>query len=659
MALRYRDTGDLREQLTQLATGGGQTPGRASTEGHTDPVFVFSGMGPQWWAMGRRLLTSDGPGAALAREIDREFTALAGWSILEEMLREEDDSRIGRTEIAQPANFVLQAALTAELDALGIRPAAVVGHSVGEVTAAYVSGALSLAQAVAVSYHRSRLQATTAGTGGMLAVGLSEAQARDLLADLDGVDIAAVNSPTAVTLAGAVPVLEELAERLTADDVFARMLRVEVPYHSRLMDPILDDLRAALAPLAAAEATLPLYSTVTAARATQQDWDAEYWCRNVRDRVRFADTVDTLLADGHRVFLELGPHPVLGGNLREILVQQGISGAAIPTLVRGGDDAEHVATAVAELYRAGALDAARLPRDIDPATPHLDLPRYPWQRRHLWTMEPETTLDRLGTPGGFAMLGDHTASTTPEWEVQLSVSNLPWLRDHVVADAVVLPGAAYLDAALSAVAARTGRETFGLESVEFVSPLVIEQHDVPVVRITVEDTTRRFAIRSRPANGTSWTLHAYGRLIEADVDAATIAVAPPRDSAEIPVDELYDRMATHGLAYGPAFRLLRQVRVGPSGVVAQLDTSAASGHHLAHPAVVDAALQCFAALYATTVAAQSVSGDPEIVIPGTIDGVRRSARSRPTRSSWSTRIQATGSAPTSGSRRPPDRSPSF
>ncbi|MBU3066322.1 SDR family NAD(P)-dependent oxidoreductase [Nocardia sp. NEAU-G5] len=621
-ALRYRDEDDLRTQLTELADGGGQAPARAIAEGHTDPVFVFSGMGPQWWAMGRALITADGPGAAIAREIDREFSTLAGWSILEEMLREEQDSRISRTEIAQPANFVLQAALAAELAELGIRPAAVVGHSVGEVTAAYLSGMLSLTEAVTVSYHRSRLQATTAHTGGMLAVGLSEPQARELLADLDGVDIAAVNSPSAVTLAGAVPVLEALAEKLTADDVFARMLRVEVPYHSRLMDPILDDLRAALASLAPADGVLPCYSTVTAAAATRQDWDGEYWCRNVRDRVRFADTVDTLLADGHRVFLEIGPHPVLSGNIREILLQQGISGAAVPTLSRGGDDAEHITTAVAELYRAGALDGTRLPGAIDPATPHLDLPRYPWQRRYLWTMEPETRLDRLGTPGGFAMLGDLASPLASEWEVQLSVSNLPWLHDHVVADTVVLPGAAYLDAAMSAVAVRTGRESFGLESVEFVSPLVVEEHDVPVVRITVEDTTHRFAIRSRSSTGTAWTLHAYGRLIEADVDRTTIAVAPQPDSAEVPVDELYDRMAEHGLAYGPAFRLLRQVHVGTDAVVARLDTSASQGRHLAHPAVVDAALQCFAALYASTAPAEPDLGDPEIVIPGSIGGVR-------------------------------------
>ena len=144
------------------------------------PVFVYSGMGPQWWRMGRDLLASDGPFARAAAEIDETVRPLSGFSLIDEMRRDEAESRVTRTEIAQPANFLVQIGLTAELARYGVHPAAVVGHSVGEVSAAYVSGMLSLADAVAVSYHRSRLQATTAGSGGMLAVGLSEADAQDM-----------------------------------------------------------------------------------------------------------------------------------------------------------------------------------------------------------------------------------------------------------------------------------------------------------------------------------------------------------------------------------------------------------------------------------------------------------------------------------------------
>ncbi|MEW1741148.1 type I polyketide synthase, partial [Nocardia beijingensis] len=310
----YDDADDLRTQLRAFAAGEGRAPSRIIGDGDVEPVFVFSGMGPQWWGMGRELLTTDSTFAKVAKEIDREFVSIAGWSILEEMLADEDGSRIMQTAYAQPANFVLQAALTAELADYGVYPAVVVGHSVGEVTAAYVSGALSLRDALTVSYHRARLQATTAGSGGMLALGMSESEARELLARTDSISIAAVNSPGAVTLAGDSEDLELLRDTLSATGTFARSLRVEVPYHSHLMDPILDDLRDALAQLTPRDAKLTTYSTVTAAEIAGTDWDADYWCRNVREPVRFADAIGALVDAGHRVFLEVGPHPVLSGN---------------------------------------------------------------------------------------------------------------------------------------------------------------------------------------------------------------------------------------------------------------------------------------------------------------------------------------------------------
>ncbi|MVU77347.1 SDR family NAD(P)-dependent oxidoreductase [Nocardia sp. ET3-3] len=621
-AFAYRGEDDLRAQLAEFAQGGGPGPARTVVAVPTAPVFVFSGMGPQWWGMGRGLLEADGVFAKAAREIDGAFEALSGWSIIGELMRAEGDSRVTRTAIAQPANFLVQAALTAELAALGIRPAAVVGHSVGEVVAAYVSGALSLRDALLVSYHRSRLQATTAGAGGMLAVGLSEEQAVERVAGMGGVSIAAVNSPSAVTLSGEVEELELLRESLSGEGIFARALRVEVPYHSHLMDPILDELRSELGGLDPGGTRIPLWSTVTGTELDGAEWDAGYWCRNVREPVHFAATVEGLLAAGHQLFLEVGPHPVLSGNIREVLVQRGTPGAVIGTLAREADDQDRLLRTVAELYRAGALDTARPPGASTGAVVHRELPRYPWQRRVLWTEDPATESDRRGATTGYAMLGERTGASTPEWEVQLSVSNLPWLSDHVVDGSVVLPGAAYLDAALSAVALRTGRQSFGLESVRFIAPLVVDQHEIPVVRIDVEETTRRFTVRSRTATGTAWKVNASGRLIEADVDPRTADVAPPADGIEIGADVLYDGLAAHGLSYGPAFRLIERAHVGRDTVVAELDLSALAENgsaltHLAHPAVIDAALQCFAALYARSADAESA-----VVIPASVAGVR-------------------------------------
>ncbi|MGW4717165.1 SDR family NAD(P)-dependent oxidoreductase [Nocardia sp. NPDC004260] len=614
----YDDADDLRTQLRAFAAGEGRAPSRIIGDGQVEPVFVFSGMGPQWWGMGRELLTTDSTFAKVAREIDREFVSVAGWSILDEMLADEDGSRIMQTAYAQPANFVLQAALTAELAEYGVYPAVVVGHSVGEVTAAYVSGALSLRDALTVSYHRARLQATTAGTGGMLALGMSEREARELLARTESISIAAVNSPGAVTLAGDSQDLELLRDTLSATGTFARSLRVEVPYHSHLMDPILDDLRDALAQLAPRDAKLTTYSTVTAAEIAGTEWDADYWCRNVREPVRFADVIAALVDAGHRVFLEVGPHPVLSGNIREMLIHRGVMGAAVTTLSRDLRDRNNVLRAVADLYVAGSLDGSAVPGRPDSIVEHLDLPAYPWQRKRVWHDEAVTLLDRLGRPDGYALLGDPTTAGSPEWEVQLSVSRLPWLRDHVVAGHVVLPGAAYLDAALSAAVERTGRTSLGLESVEFVAPLVIDEHDIPVLRVSVEEPTKRFQIRSRSATAATWTLNAHGRLIEADFTAAVVDVDAPQHAVTVAGPDLYRGLAARGLDYGPAFQRIVSAVVGTDAVVASLAPieEVTPIRHLAHPALVDAALQCVAALAAD-------SATDVAIVPAAVAGVRR------------------------------------
>ncbi|MEU5758477.1 SDR family NAD(P)-dependent oxidoreductase [Nocardia sp. NPDC047648] len=620
-AFAYRDTDDLRSQLVDFAVGAGKPPARALTDGSTQPVFVFSGMGPQWWGMARGLLQADGHFAAAARAIDEIFHEIAGWSIVEELLRPEAESRITGTAYAQPANFLVQAALVAELAELGIHPAAVVGHSVGEVASAYASGSLSLRDALLVSHHRARLQATTAGTGGMLAVGLSEEQLGERLAGMPGVCVAAINSHSAVTLSGDPAELDRIRAELTDEGVFAKALRVEVPYHSHLMDPILGDLTTVLAGLAPRPAQVPVWSTVTGGELSGPEWDAEYWCRNVREPVRFGAAVDSLLDAGHRVFLEVGPHPVLSGNIKEAFVRRGLDGAAISTLSRNADDHDNLLRAVGELYQVGGLDTTHAPGAAETPAAQLDLPRYPWQRRTLWTEDPAIEADRVGAVDGYVMLGLRTAASAPEWEVELSVAALPWLPDHVVDGSVVLPGAAYLDAALSAVAVRTGRTSFGLESVQFVAPLVIGQHDVPVLRLTVEETTHRFTLRSRAATATTWTVNAHGRLIEADVDARGIDLTPAADAVEVSAATLYDGLAAHGLAYGPSFRLITDARVGADSVLARLDLTPLTGSapslpHLAHPAAVDAALQCFAALYAQTARGASV------VVPSSVAGVR-------------------------------------
>ncbi|WP_280505957.1 SDR family NAD(P)-dependent oxidoreductase, partial [Nocardia farcinica] len=607
----------LLTDLRALAAGVGRLT-RTVAAPETGIVFVYTGMGPQWWGMARQLLTTNPTFAAAAARVDAAFTAVAGWSIRDELLRDEQDSRVTATEIAQPANFLVQVALTETLAELGIRPAAVVGHSVGEVSAAHVTGMLDLTDAVTVAYHRARLQARTAGTGGMLAVGLPAEQAAEHTGD--GVDIAAVNSPTAVTLSGDAERLDKIAAALDGDGVFARRLRVEVAYHSALMDPILDELRTALAGLRPRTPSIPLYSTVTGDRVTGADWDAGYWCANVREPVRFADAARAAIGEGARVFLEVGPHPVLGANLREILLHTGENGATVATLDRRQPDELSLRRTVAGLYTTGALD---LPALLGPhPAPHHPLPRYPWQRRHLRSDLPEFSQQRHGTPGVPAMLGDPDLDAEHRWTLPLAVSTLPWLDEHLVDGSRMLPGAAYLDAALG-VAALTRDDTragcHAVEDVRFTAPLVIEPGDVPLFAVELEKSTGRVTIRSRPALGAVWTEHAGARLVDGDYTPPATVV--PDTTAMTPVDpaDLYADLRATGVEHGPAFQLVRRAWVDGDTVVAHLDPPADHGGHLAHPCVLDAAWQ---------IVSLGDAGGPELdgaVIPVGADAVRRFA----------------------------------
>ncbi|WP_109526998.1 type I polyketide synthase [Nocardia aurea] len=593
------ESADVVRDLRLFAAGEGRDATRTVSRRTAEPVFVFSGMGPQWWAMARELLVAGGAFAKTAEQIDDVFVELAGWSIIEELLRPEQESRVAKTDVAQPANFLVQVSLVSELAQFGITPSAVIGHSVGEVSAAYVTGLLSLRDAVLVAYHRARLQATTAGSGGMLAVGLGREQAERLIADIPGVDIGAVNSPGALTLSGNADRLDEIAETLTEQGAFARRLRVEVPYHSNLMDPILVELRSVLAELTPRPPTVALYSTVTGAPVTAGDWDAEYWCANVRQPVRFTDAVAAAIGAGHRVFVEVGPHPVLSGNIREILLGAGETGATVSTLDRKQTDSESIRRTIIGLYGAGVLDPGVLFPADGAVTPHLPLPRYPWQQTRLHAPLPVFEQLRLGTPGGYAMLGDPDFEGRPGWQLQIGTEKLPWLVDHVVGGARILPGAAYLDAALSAASSRMVDKRVALEQVRFVAPLIMSAPDVPLLEFTIEESSGRFLIRSRSATGTVWTVNAIGRLLTGSYEGAKGTVPEDDSAVDFAPDLFYAALAARGLQYGPTFRRVTSVRAGTDAVVATVDaTIAADSGHLAHPAVVDAAMQTVALLFA-------------------------------------------------------------
>ncbi|PSL52666.1 acyl transferase domain-containing protein [Saccharothrix carnea] len=577
------DAAGAVEQLRKLEPA----PRRATRGG---VAFVYTGMGPQWWGMGRELLTTEPRFAEVVAECDAVL-ARFGLSIGEELLRDEDDSRLTETLYAQVANFVVQAGLTALWRAWGVEPSVVVGHSVGEVAAAHAAGVYSLQDALTVAFHRAHLQAGLAGRAAMAAVDLAADDVRPYL--VDGVEVAAVNSATATTLAGDRDAVEEVSRRLRAAGASVKPLRVEVAYHSRHMDVIREPLLAALHGIEPREARVPLVSTVTGDRVTGAELDAAYWWENVRRPVRFAAALRRVLSSAPGAVVEIGPHPALAAAIDEGLSAHG-DVVRLASLRRDRPQRQQLLEALGALYAAG------IEPDWEGVHPgpreHLDLPRYPWQRERHWVESSAAREARLGGVGP-RPAGRTVSAATPTRDVELSESEFPYLADHRIGDTVVFPGSGYLEAALALF---PDDEPCFFEDVVFQRPLALEARSVTTLRVSHDPAHHLVTLHSRgQGDDAGWTPH--GRMRRPDVvrpraprRRTETLEQSTRSLPEVGRDEVYALLDRSNLTYGPAFRGVERLwwREGTGEVFAELRVDAvdATGHRL-HPALLDAALQ--------------------------------------------------------------------
>ncbi|KOX18427.1 polyketide synthase [Saccharothrix sp. NRRL B-16348] len=594
-ASRQRDHHPLRTSVVAVDVAGAveelrrlePAPRRATRSG---VAFVYTGMGPQWWGMGRELLRTEPRFAEVVAECDAVL-ARFGLSIADELLRERDESRLTETVYAQVANFVVQAGLTALWRAWGVEPSAVVGHSVGEVAAAYAAGVYSLPDALTVAFHRASLQAGLAGRGAMVAVDLAADAVEPHL--VDGVEVAAVNSATATTLAGDPAAVEEVTWRLRAAGASVQPLRVEVAYHSRHMDVIREPLLAALSGITPREARVPLVSTVTGDLVTGVELDAAYWWENVRRPVRFAAALRRVLSSAPAAVVEVGPHPVLAAAIDEGLAGHG-DVVRVASLRRDRPQRQQLLEALGALYAAG------VDPDWEGVHPgpreHLDLPRYPWQREHHWVESAAAREARLGG-GGLRLAGRTVPAVDPTRDVELSESELPYLTDHRIGDTVVFPGSGYLEAALALF---PDDEPCFFEDVVFQRPLALQPRSVTTLRVAYDPGRRLVTLHSRgQGDDAGWTSHA--RMRRPDVlrprpapRRAEALAESTRSLPEFGRDEVYALLDRSNLTYGPAFRGVERLwfREATGEVFAEVRVDAvdAAGHRL-HPALLDAALQ--------------------------------------------------------------------
>ncbi len=386
LAVAGRTREQLAASLLAISSGTAATRtahGRVGLSGPPKLTLVFSGQGSQWVGMGQRLLAEEPVFRATIEACDALLRRHVPWSLLEELSAPEVRSRLGETEVVQPALFALQVGLAALLMSRRVTPDAVIGHSVGEIAAAHIAGALSLEEAIRIVAWRGRIMQKATGLGKMAWVALPREMAALAIAGREAtLAIAAVNDPESVVLSGDTAALDEVIATLSRRGVECRPLKVNYAFHSPQMDTLARELVEALGIVDARRATVPLYSTTTGAALEGEALDAAYWGRNVRTPVQFAAAVASAFGDGQRLFLEIGPHPVLATNVARCLAAEDAEGHVVFTLRRQADEA------VAMREALGALWARGLDLDWKALYPAggscVALPTYPWQRERYW-----------------------------------------------------------------------------------------------------------------------------------------------------------------------------------------------------------------------------------------------------------------------------------
>ncbi|WDQ18962.1 SDR family NAD(P)-dependent oxidoreductase [Rhodopirellula sp. P2] len=599
-------------------------------------VFLCCGQGPQWWAMGRGFYRDNKVFREIIQRIEIEFEKhTSEWSLIEELHRDSETTRMDRTSIAQPALFAIQVAQAAMWASVGIRPSLIIGHSVGEIAAAHLSGGLDFADACRVAIHRGRTMDLATSRGAMIAVGLTEKEAEKRIAALAEIDplmpatvaIAAVNGPASITLSGDKDAIERLATSIEADSIFCRRLAVEYAFHSPQMDPVRDELLRSLDGIQTRPLHTPMISTVTGRAIREDDSLAgEYWWTNVRSGVRFADAVMAAAKAGHGVGIELGPHPVLAfattecyghttQNIQLIATARRPKTASTSSQSAGADqDERQWLSSLRDLFSLGfEIDwSGVVPRPKKRAK----LPLYPMQQHALWQESEQSRRSRL-TTSVHPLLGEADRSADPVFRGRMDAENQAYLLDHRVRSAAMFPAAAGIEMALSGTLSVLSQASelagdpeptqIRLQRLQLLNAMILDPSQTHRLETSLAGDRRSIEIRYSEIPGDAWTpllatTHGTPAPIDAADKRAELEAGRKRCLQMFGAEECYDYCQSIGLNYGPAFQGIREgVRCdGESIATVQLEQSvrtpafdAEASLFLVHPAVLDS---CFHAM---------------------------------------------------------------
>nr|MCU0685551.1 type I polyketide synthase [Polyangiaceae bacterium] len=607
LAVVGRDRRELAAQLEAWAAGEARPGVAAGRAGERAPrvAFVFSGHGSEWRGMGRELLAREPAFRESLERCDAALRPHVGWSLVALLSADDSDRQIDEKGAIQPVTFGLQVALAALWASWGVRPDAVVGHSLGEVAAAHVAGALTLEQAACLIAHRARLVQRARGRGGVAVLGLNAEQtARELEPFANRLWVSAYNAPNSTAVAGDVEALEQLAARAAERGVLCRRVRMDFAAHSPHVEPLRAELERELAGLSPARASVPIYSSVTGQASDGADLGPAYWGANLREPVRFADAVGRLAADGFDTFVEVSPHPVLLQAVDGTLQAAGARALLLPTLRRNEPERDVALGSVAALHTAGvAVEWAA----FFPEGGRVEqLPPYAWQHARHWVDGGAAATSAPARRGEHPLLGERVSSSlhpgTHLWEGELSLPAQPWLAEHRVRGSAVLPAAAYVDLALAVARQLWPEAPHALEGLELFEALIVPEKGAVRVQLGLVErpeggATMRLASQSAEARGALWNHHASATLRPAPVlqVRAPLGGAEARGGRELDAGWHYGAARARGLDYGPAFQGVTRVRrvegEALAAIVLPAEVAAEAAAYVYHPALLDACLQ--------------------------------------------------------------------
>nr|BBH85908.1 polyketide synthase [Thermosporothrix sp. COM3] len=580
-------------------------------------VWVFPGQGSQWVGMGQELFEHEPVFREVIERCDHVMSRFVDWSLIEQFQSGEGIAA-ERIDIIQPMLFALQIGLAALWRARGLEPAAVVGHSMGEVAAAYVAGILSLEDAAHIICGRSKLLLRTSGRGAMASVELSMEDARALISDYaDRVSIAVSNSPNSTVLSGDPAALREIIALVERQNIFARFVKVNVASHSPQMDPLRDDLLRLLQDIQPRTGTVPLYSTVKGEPLSGEECNALYWVQNLREPVLYSTMIQRLAREGFDTFLELSPHPVLVAPTRLCLQFAGKSGLVLGTLRREEPERAALLNTLGSLYTYGYRPdwLALYPQRGRTVA----LPLYAWQRERFWN-------ENLGDPteryflqpgggrrasqdGGHPLIGKPVQLAlqpdTYVWAFTLDTASVPYLAEHLAYGTPLLPASAYIEMALAASEQIFGAAGSHLVGLDLVNAVFFSDEKPQTLQITLQPTQeeRHFLLQflRQDEESKQWVTLGTVQVVQEAIESPGGRCWPsPMEASTtweetITADDHYRGARRRNITHGTSFQGVAQIWRQERETMVQLVAPESVRHELSayglHPALLDACLQ--------------------------------------------------------------------